>query len=647
MITRSAEQNSIARMRDGLMRDAMVSLHELLAKAQIHKGEYAPPDDDYDTEVQNRVDYVKGSMVKDLRRCLRRVFPLTWKKVINKSVTVPMVRYIYGTKIASTFTHGGDVSLVNSEGDLLPTDDQRARNLQDLINSSHMWAAFKRADQIGVVSNRVVVKSWWDHIDKKVRFDVYPMNHVYALVNEHAPWTMDACEAVAFYRGQYERQPCYEIWNIDRETGSTLLYENIGGQDKVASGEDESIPFVDPLTGDPIYPFVLVKYDIENDIYYLDDYGMLEPNRRLNEALTDIQYGWLSNMHPVQALESTGSSSIGGKAPSALSADPGQAVAIPEGWALNFKKPDTNTRDVEEGLKLVSKLAGRLNGVDVEVAFDSNMGPSSGVSIRIRRADLEPIVSDIKGIVLQPYTEAIRRAVIVHDYYHQGEPDKQINPDGSLDIRLSYSSQPVIDPAEVTDAKLPLVERNIYSVVDLRAELSGESREDAMASLERNKEENEKYSNRLTLEGIASPIPDIEEIESSEQSEDASQADTQQEQDEQAPRGVTIERVNVYEMARAIEVGAATAVDLRMRMFGEPRSVAQRRINEAEKFNRAMAEVQGERTRIEALAAGGAETGGGGTKPVKPIDEEAAKEAIEDLEEEVEDEEDEDESADE
>jgi hypothetical protein len=616
-------------MRASLQLEGLINIAEVIKTAQDHKCEYAPSNGTYDMEVETRTDYVRGSMEKDLAAKLRSLMPNSYEQVWAKRAFVPLVKYIYGHKLGSTFKHGGQVDLKDQSGVLLPIDDDRVVALNDMVERSKLWAALKRCDAFGVVSNRCVPKAWFDSVDGRVKVDAYSMNHVMACLHPHFTYSLDMAPTVALYKGRCNvavgsESTSNDIWEIwakipegdgRRETlgVDSLVYEQQGGKSYPFDDDSPSIPYRDPLTGEPIYPFVLVKYDVENDVYFLDKYGMLETNRRLNELLTDIQFGWLFNLHPAPVLENQGGSSIGGDAPKAVTANPAEALTVPEGWTLNFKRPDANVPQAEESVKLLAKLEGRMHGVDIEVAFDGAQGPASGVSIRIRKADLDPIVADIRGIVHEPYQEFIRRMIIVHDHHvAMGEIDSTpINPNGDLDVVLSYARAPVIDPAEVTSTKLPLIERNIYSIVDLRMDLTGETRAQAIESIDRNKSENNEYGNRISIEGLAGSMS-FDDVDSG--SGDAPMV---------APDAVIgaakIDRVNVYEMARAIEVGAATAVDLRMSMFGEDRDTATQRIQEAEQFNIAMAEVQGERTRTEAEAAGGAKTTGTGNAPVEPI----------------------------
>jgi citrate lyase gamma subunit len=622
-------------MRASLQLEGLINIYEVIQTAQDHKREYAPTAGSYDSEVETRVDYVRGSMEKDLAAKLQAMMPNSYEDVWRKRAFVPLVKYLYGHKIGSTFKYGGQVDLKDASGEMLEVDDPRVKALQTMVERAKLWAALKSCDAFGVVSNRTVAKAWFDSVDGRVKVDSYSMNHVNACLHPHFSYSLDMAPTVAFYKGRCNvgvgtdstANDVWEIWaklapddkRRDTLNLDSLVYEQQGGKSyPFGEGADAAIPYRDPLTGEPVYPFVLVKYDVENDVYYLDKYGMLETNRRLNELLTDIQFGWLFNMHPAPVLENQGGSSIGGEAPKAVTASPAEALTIPEGWTLNFKKPDGNVAQAEESVKLLAKLEGRMHGVDIEVAFDGNQGPASGVSIRIRKADLDPIVADIRGIVHESYQEFIRRMIIVHDHHvAQGDLDAvQINPKGDLDVVLTFARAPVVDPAEVTSVKLPLVERNIYSVVDLRMELTGETRAQAIEAIERNASENDEYSGKVRLEGIAESFGDV-----SKTMPDASDdnANNDSEQPTEVAGKARIDRVNVYEMARAIEVGAATAIDLRMSMFGEDRETAQRRITEAEAFNLAMAEVQGERTLTEAKAAGGVDTTGTGTEPVKPI----------------------------
>jgi hypothetical protein len=450
---------------------------------------------------------------------------------------VPYLQWIFRSKI-SNFASPPDIFL-RQAGERIPEDHPSVKLLDKQIRKGRVKATLKKAGGWGGISGRVAFKAWWDEDQRVCRATAYRMSDFYVAPHPMKPWSVDSAPSVAIFKGFVKRRKRYEIWGQLNPSDERIKNAESAGVDPVRSvayetdGEHDYLydprarnPFVDPRTGMSMYPFVVVRFTDDDDIYYLPDHGILEQNRRLNERLTDIQYGWYFNMHPTQFLESTGQGSS--KAPSKIIAEPGGVHAL-KGWTHKFQRPDTNIGEAESSARFALSLDGRTKGVDVEVIFGEQGSAASGVSLRIKRSDLMPILEDQRGIIQPDIEEGLYRWAVVHDTY----ADEKILFAEDVEIGIQFADPPIVDMQDVVTSRLPLVQKNILSVVEVRQELKGETREEAITSIEQNKEDNKEYGSSGEAPPFGGGFPPVAAEDEDEQEEDGSADGDEDEEDKE------------------------------------------------------------------------------------------------------------------
>ncbi|MCK5805185.1 MAG: hypothetical protein KAI66_20310, partial [Lentisphaeria bacterium] len=157
--------------------------------------------------------------------------------------------------------------------------------------------------------------------------------------------------------------------------------------------------------------------------------------------------------------------------------------------------------------------------------------------------------------------------------------------------------------------------KNIITSVDVVMRRDGVDRETATQTVTDNAELNKE----LMGMGIAGSLlesrtgfvpPEQDEPEDEPEDTDASKENTKQIADhiqtkmDDGTLTADPDKVNVYHIAKAIEAGAASAVDLRMFLFGESEQEARTALSRVSSDNQAIADVLGKAKAIEDKASG-------------------------------------------
>lgn len=596
----------------------------------------------FEQEMADRVSYLENSMQGDMDAVLRARFSQTYQYIKDQQMNLGLYARIIRSLSRVFYGQGHRFYLLDEDGTELPADDENQLRFAEMLKAGKWMTACKTADRYTQALRRCLVKPWWDARAGCVQFSVWPQQMVYWVPNPAAYWSADDCYAVLLRMpgesSLSQSNARYELWAKIRvaskdgnqeageeqaeETGgtwrslmcvvgSTLAADPDGKQRRVwnkrSVNDDDANPFVDEDTGEPIFPFVWWQADGLMQLYCVGPEDALTMPRQLNVGTTALNYSMHYENDPVGYWEPT-VDQPGSRPPSVATLGPGVLVDGGE-YRPAFAHPDFDGKSTLEVWKTLVDLAVQMDvGTSTGVIQESATG-ESGLSIQIKQAPLAEHRQDTIEIYRPFVVETLRRAIVVHNYYC-GEGDEIVG---------TPSWEPG-DIVEVQDKEAEgrqwatKIERGAATVVDWVMAETGMDEKQALERVVKNLQmtaslqklgAGEAALPDLTIPGLdLESLPDeMLERPAAEEPEEKSKADetTGAKSDEQAvpeqPQAGSaglLEKININQLAKAIELGAATNVDLRMAITGEDRATAERRVAEAMAHNKEIASELGE-----------------------------------------------------
>ncbi len=556
----------------------------------------------YREEMASRLDYYYSNMQGDVATQLERKFPQTYADFYKDQVNVPILKWLT-TKKAQVFSGGGRVWL-SKGGEAIPEDDPRQLALDDMIFNSNFWAVLQRADAYVEAFDRTACKVWFDEERKCASASVWPPHSVHIVPDPLQPWNIELAESVLFETsgvavvdGRVVGDSVYEVWSrfaddrADTHGMTSLHYTTSEHRPHIKWTNDDQIPFIDPRTKDAMYPFVWLNGDGLCELYRMSNSDLLALNRSVNIMLTDIRYGYHFNIHPMSVIRLA----PGAQSPGRLVVGPGDVVEMPDGCELEFVTPDSNSQEATQFVHDIVRMAAQIDGVSAKALFSDDGQPESGVSLEIRDRDIARHNKAKELVYIPQIKSLVYKMAVVNDHYAGEFGMEQIlrDPEIEIDLELFGDTGVVDESKQVSDISAKIGMR-VMARHEARMELNGESEDEARSAIEEIDSDNQAMFDD-------EPKEEEDRAEADDAEKDAGKS-TEKDQSS-APSDVReatnqLSKVNVYQIAKAIEQNAATAIDMRMLLFGEDRESATRRVAESAKINEEMQKALAEKQAI-------------------------------------------------
>ena len=626
--------------------DSAASIEEVKSIAAQWQPQPTDPDTSFTDEMTTRCEYINKSMQSDMLEQLKKALPKTHKQLAGMQVNLPVYRATVRSK-ARQFISGGEFSLVDENSERIEGDMDAA--FQDMLKRGQFWAGFNDADVLTQGLHRSVVELVWDDAKKCVKPCVWPQQLVHVIPDPDEYWSLDSAYAVAFEMpgesgwGSTDRR--YKTWvKVDGESAHYVIgkTKRVNEQDEAkriedaysaefTDGNDDAvIPYTDPDNADaPLYPFVLWADDLLLAIYWLGDEDALTINRGVNLSFTDLYWGQRFHAHPAGYWEKQGDTTD--TPPADVTISPGDMIDG-GGFKPAYLSPEYTPQPVVDTWNLMLRMEAMLDGNSAVAQITESSAPESGYALTIRNLPLAEHRMRMVEIYRPFVEETLRRAIIVYNTYAK-EAGSGLTP---------IVGKPVWNPGKMEAPKDPeadarlwalKISKNVATAIDWRMAETGEDHDTAKAAVEANAAANkelmqqgiagEMFGARFGAAAQAEPEQDEDgkpiqpkDDEPEDESKPAPrpvlravpEPDDEDESEEAPAEGekesALSDNANAESIAlkRMIDVGAASAIDMRMIILGESEAEARAGVTRSIEFNKTVAPDVGEAKGKEAAA---------------------------------------------
>lgn len=543
----------------------------------------------------------------------------------TEQVNLPVFKGLIDDR-AKVFASLGEFELLDERGEVIEDEDNAIR-MMSVMESARFPTALQEIDAMVQRNDAGILRAWYDPQARCARASVWSPRLVYAVADPWLRWSADACACVLFkmpgLEGVKDKSDRYEVLAKSFVNGQWLtlhyyVFSEGEGEDRKwrdsAINEEFAMPFVDPLTNEPIYPFVWWRLDDAGELYPLNNEDITTPNIMANCILTDL----------AQHIKYKAGGLLYGKQPEGdpaaiigkLSVGPENLPMLPPGCSIEAVDLDIGIDLVSDFVGQVLRLNAKFLGQNPNAMRDEGSTAESGYKARIERLPLEEHRQKMVPIYKPLVEDSLRRLLIVHNTYaEQGEQVRF----ASIRWTPGETQLPTDEEAQArTDALL--IAKNIITPIDIVMRRDRCSRQAAEETVRENAEINKE----LAAMGVAGslmvnamPFTDEAEEDSDKDGEESKPVVDREEKPTQPSKPQPVEQVDddaqlrtdpgkvtVYHIAKAIETGAASVVDLRMFLFGESEEDARRALKRVAEDTKASAKSVGEAAKIEADASG-------------------------------------------
>ncbi len=496
-------RNTWTRFFDHLLKDERrINLQNMLIEANKWKptpARYDPKNknkavDTFTGEMQTRLEYYFGNMIDDMQVQFEMHFPLTHEEVKDCMLNLPLVQNEIKHK-SKVFVDSGDIFLNGIDGEKI-TEGNDFDNFEKLKKKSMLHSSLKQTDAYTQLLSRSCFKPWWDFRAKQCRIAVYPQHLVHIVPDPIRYFDIDSARAVLFEMPSFSgiassANNRFEVFGMREQEAAevtqkdTVNFITDGSQDYFLN-EGDVIPYIDPVTDLPIYPFVWWQDSPMLQLYSLGSQDQLSINRSINRLLADMCVGikfqaggvWVHVMGE------------NGKELGIEKLSPSKVVDLPPGASLEIVTPSLNVTQVWEFAKEIMDTDALMRGLPSH-AVRPNTAPEAAYALEIRSRPLTEARKETIP-VYEPYLlESVRRLIIVHNTYAE-EADK-INKELTVGWSHGDIEYPQ-NPETVGNTFAAEILADVSTPVDWRMERYNEDRDSATTAVEENAEFNKNQS---------------------------------------------------------------------------------------------------------------------------------------------------------
>jgi len=576
----------------------------------------------YMKEIPRRVNYLNEDMEKDGKDFLKEEFALSYDDMKYKLMEYSVVSLIT-RKRAQTFRGKGmRFYLANAKGEEVPKDSPIARSFKDMIEESQIVTSLFEIDTTEDICNGCAAKVWWD-VD---HLEISPYNGAvcHVAINPDRWWDPYTAYGVLFEQtgvDGFNSEPRYEVWatrdpkqTTERDIDGRLIFSPnlhyVSSKNGPIHVNDKDVnPYVDRYTKKPLMPFVWFASK-KGEVYQKGGDQLVHFNRLLNLMMTYLTHNaiWQMAVSPVFELPAgqVGSTALA-ELKAVILSKPNAAIKVPPGVKFSFVRPDGQLSQFTDLMELLVQYQALMQGLTPRLLNIRGSLPQPGIAMQIEQEELIKYRNQ-RVVIMRPHVRRLLNVMI--SIWNARAPAVR----GAGWVKIPENLYPVWDAGVMdsgpTDHGMisakyqPGIETGVYSVDDWAAEVHGVTKDEARAIVDANLERNKEVLKMLTRypDEPEKPEPDAEDVEPKAEAPDVPEKKAEAGGVDEAGADKIV--ANVYQIVKAIEVGAATAVDLRMALYpNESRQQAEAIVKENIEFNLWIAELLGKVRAVEASAA--------------------------------------------
>jgi|GEM_PF-3481702 len=586
----------------------------------------------YLEQVNRRRFYLDGDMSDDGDDFLKQEFPKTWETMRYKKIEFPIAQNIVKKKAQTFRGRGARFYLLDNQTGKEVTEGEYKDSFDEMMARAYMEAVLPEIDQAEEMMLAAAGKVTWDQ--DHLELYCFDPDRVHIAVNplrENDPYS---ALAVMFERAGvdgYSGKPRYEFWGVrdpktakEKDVEGNLIFDPTlhyiaSAEEPIDVNDGDVNPFEDRHTGKPIYPFTWFRSN-RNAIYKLGGDQLVSLNRVVNLGLTYLHHNatWQMAVLPVFEVPAGQKAELEKLKQTILSA-PNKAVNLPAGVKLSFVAPNGEVQRFQGLYEFFVQYHAMLNQLSPK-SLDIKGGiPTSGIAMRIEFDNLIRYFNERTEILRPHVLNFIEKCLVVWNYYAP-----HIKPKGYKAIPSRFV--PEWDPGQMDSGPVDYVEiGNRYSreievgvssvdewcadVHKCDLETAKERVNKNLARLQEVRKQTTRYPEEET-DGLRDAVEGVPvEGEEKPEKEPAGKAPEKSGAGAEAADSDKL-MANVYQIVKAIEVGAATAVDLRMLLYPEEtRQQAEQQVRENLDFNLEVAELTGQAKAVEEKIVADAKRG--------------------------------------
>ena len=583
---------------------------------------------DYNEEVKRRMQYLSGDMETDLDALLVQEFPKSYKLMKEKKVMINTTRYMT-EKLCGAFTAPGTRAyLVDENDEEIDAESKEAKAFDRLLKAGAFFDSCRECERVTDLANSAAQRVWYDDENKAVQFSTYDPLKAHVVVNPERTWDAHAAAAVLFERDGPDGpagEPVFEVWGAraddvkkERDTDGLLMFHpTVHYMTSKAFGprkinENDINPFIDPRSNKPVYPFSWWT-NKRHTIYRKGGDERVKVNRLVNLGLTWLQSNieWQASAIPVITSASNVDPSSLSKFKAQYMHHPKFMMELPPGCDLKFESPDKELAPFTSFYEMIIQYHALTSHLAPKSVSISDGLPQSGIALRIEMHNLVKHTEENQEMHRSHAERSLRIGIIEQNYYRNDIGCAEIGPKLRPVIKFGAVDTGPKDHKELAERYTLEIAEGVSTADDWVAEVYGCTKSEAAARVDENIKRTAEVNSGMTIvpadptaaKDAETDIDDVTDapVEPEVKTDDAAEIDR-------------LANVNIYQLKVAIEAGAATPVDMRMKAFGEDRATATANVMAAMKFNASMAQTIGE---IEAARqAPVKELQGGGDVPL-------------------------------
>ena len=573
----------------------------------------------YLSEVARRRDYINGEMEDDGVKLLKQEFPKLWTDMQGQMVQYPIAQFVTDKRAQVFRGRGARFFARDSKTDKeVPSDSDVGRSFDWMIKSAQLDTALVDINKAAESAKEVAGKVWWD--TDHLEISAYWPDLVHVAVNPDRPWDPHTAFAVLFEKSGYDGvndDPRYEIWGTrdprqskdEDEVGRRIFHPTVHYEatleDQIKINDADENPLKSRSTRKPIMPFTWFR-TYRGDLYSQkggDELTRL--NRVINLGTTWLQHHLHWQMTSVPTFEvPAGQTKLLEQLKGTFLYSPKHAMNLPPGVSLKFVTPDSRIEPVRNTYEFFIQYLALMYQLSPKHLDIKGGLPASGIALRL---ELDGLVrhNDEMTKILRPQVFDLGELLIVFWNLYaprvRGRNFKAIPDRYVLDW----------DPGQFDSGPTDYVE--IGTRFDRECTVGVSSYADwamAVHAIKTRKEAEERIRANLEfnaeIDRASTRYPDEPDAAARAAKEIPTEGDDKAKVKAKAGDGVEgadIDKIvaNVYQIVKAIEVGAATAVDLRQALYpDETRAQAETIVRDNVDFNREMAELIAEVRAVEA-----------------------------------------------
>ena len=565
----------------------------------------APNAATYKSEVARRRDYLEADMSTDALTLLKQEFPKLWRDIQGQRIEYPIAQFI-ANKRAQVFRGAGSrFYLVGADDQEIDPKSAEARTFAHLVAASRLSTALYEINAALEMVPEAAIKIWWDVDHCEV--SVWWPDEVHVAINPERPWDPHAAFAVLFEMsgegGINDAAIRYEVWGHKdpkialepNPPGPGLHFITSTDRDTPVN-ETDANPFRDRQTRRHVYPFAWFATQ-RGDVYARkggDDLVALNRTMNLNFTWLNWHLHWGMTAIPNLTLPAgQADAAMVEKLKNTYLHSPKHAMALPPGVKMEFVSPHFDPAPFRDTFEMMVQYAALLKQLSPK-HLDMRGGlPASGVALRIELDGLIRYNSERTEQLRPCVIDTLERLIIVGNEYMPSAHRwaKTIGPK----LRPMWSAGQLDagpkDYVELGTRFSSECEVGVSSYADWHMAVHGSRTKEAAEEAIRL---NQEFNSEVLRMTTRYPEPIEVEADIDDDAEPKAKPAEQAGGEGEGVEGAAGDKIvaNVYQIVKAIEVGAATAVDLRLALYpAETRDQATKIVLSNLEFNRRVADM--------------------------------------------------------